>query len=94
MDTPTSFPISSEIPNAPKRRRTSQYFAIKDKVVKKLFSHPLMTILETNEDCCICYDKSQDSFYKLECNHFFHKSCIDKWFKKNMSCPMCRNVVS
>ena len=41
-------------------------------------------------NCCIClnhigYDKKM-----LACNHSFHSDCIKKWFKQNLSCPLCR----
>ena len=27
------------------------------------------------------------------CKHYFHKKCIDKWLKKNASCPICRDKI-
>jgi hypothetical protein len=48
-------------------------------------------ILET--DCGICMDNYKYKQYKRilpECKHTFHKKCIDSWFKKNSSCPVCR----
>ena len=52
--------------------------------------------------CGICLENlsssssSSSTSYALECSHVFHKSCISKWFKtqlskhQNMSCPYCR----
>ena len=48
-------------------------------------------ILQT--DCSICMDNYKYKQYKRilpECKHTFHKKCIDNWFKKNSSCPVCR----
>ena len=48
-------------------------------------------ILQT--DCSICMDIYKYKQYKRvlpECKHIFHKKCIDNWFKKNSSCPVCR----
>jgi hypothetical protein len=48
-------------------------------------------ILES--DCSICMDNYKYKQYKRilpECKHTFHKKCIDNWFKKNSSCPVCR----
>ncbi len=25
-----------------------------------------------------------------ECPHFFHRECIEKWFKNKINCPICR----
>ena len=27
---------------------------------------------------------------KLRCFHKFHKKCIEKWFKRSYTCPLCR----
>ena len=46
-----------------------------------------------NDNCMICMDEYKINQFKRilpTCNHFFHKKCIDKWFKKNITCPVCR----
>jgi hypothetical protein len=42
--------------------------------------------------CSICFDKFTEGEYKrdLICSHIYHKKCIDKWFKHELSCPQCR----
>ena len=46
--------------------------------------------------CPICYEDFKIKEYKRtlnHCTHYFHKKCIDKWFRKNqgnMNCPICR----
>lgn len=43
--------------------------------------------------CSIClmdFDKD-DKTTLLSCNHFFHKDCIQRWFRTEMICPLCRN---
>jgi hypothetical protein len=47
-------------------------------------------------DCPICLENFQVGEYyrSLDCNHCYHKKCIDKWFKKDHSeCPMCRKTI-
>lgn len=50
-----------------------------------------------DDTCSICFDTYKINQYKRKlnnCNHTFHKKCIDKWFKKNidnMTCPICRH---
>ena len=45
-----------------------------------------------NQECSICIDKFKEGEYKrdLVCSHTYHKKCIDKWLKKELSCPQCR----
>jgi len=45
--------------------------------------------------CAICHDDFKLREYKREltCDHTFHKRCIDKWLKNNLSCPMCRKDI-
>ena len=47
------------------------------------------------KDCCICQEKFQgkDEIRTLGCNHYYHKGCIDKWLKKDKSCPICRKDI-
>jgi hypothetical protein len=50
--------------------------------------------LEFGETCSICIDKyiPFQIIRILGCNHSFHKRCIDKWFKSNKSCGICRYI--
>ena len=43
--------------------------------------------------CSICQDKiEQDNIIRqLNCSHFFHKDCIDKYLLEySYKCPVCR----
>lgn len=50
--------------------------------------------------CCVCRNNKKDPcveceatppFAFTECNHFYHRSCLDNWTKKeDAKCPMCR----
>ena len=48
-----------------------------------------------SENCVICADlyKKDEFVIKLDCKHNFHKKCLLKWFDKDDTCPLCRNVV-
>jgi len=42
-------------------------------------------------DCCICMEKIfVDECKETECNHTFHKGCLDRWLEESSSCPLCR----
>jgi hypothetical protein len=43
--------------------------------------------------CSICQDDFTDNILVRQirqCNHMFHKQCIDQWFRQNTHCPVCR----
>ena len=49
------------------------------------------------ENCSICIDElaSEIDFKTLECNHSFHKSCIEDWISRACdyyTCPLCMRV--
>ncbi len=48
-----------------------------------------------NDLCSICHCNYNINEYKrnLDCNHVYHKKCIDKWLKTNLNCPMCRKDI-
>ncbi|CAE7373804.1 pex2, partial [Symbiodinium sp. CCMP2456] len=46
------------------------------------------------ESCAICREAFQvgvDICRVLDCTHIFHAKCIDMWFVKASSCPLCKN---
>jgi hypothetical protein len=53
------------------------------------------TILELSKEedfCSICQDtiKKGSIIRKINCSHFFHAECCDKWLETNKKCPTCR----
>ncbi len=48
-----------------------------------------------NPSCAICledFDKD-DEIKMLNCKHYFHKTCLEDWLKKNGTCPYCRRAI-
>ena len=50
--------------------------------------------------CSICLDvldedSLETSVKLINCNHIFHKECIEKWYKnsENVNCPVCRDSI-
>jgi hypothetical protein len=41
-------------------------------------------------DCKICKWEIFENIIILECNHIFHKECINMWFKISPLCPICK----
>ena len=45
-----------------------------------------------DQECSICLDDMYNTdVIALECNHRFHKKCINDWFREKHDCPQCRN---
>jgi len=50
-------------------------------------------ISKDNANCSICLNNKKDKVIRqLNCGHKFHIECIDIWFEKNNSCPLCRKT--
>ena len=47
-----------------------------------------------NDVCCICFGEFYKGEYmkKLNCNHEFHKKCLDEWLKVKNECPLCKKI--
>ena len=46
-----------------------------------------------NNSCPICLSDlcvGEEGRSMPQCNHLFHKACIDEWLKVNATCPTCR----
>ncbi|RZC49259.1 hypothetical protein C5167_017678 [Papaver somniferum] len=47
-------------------------------------------------ECSVCLSKFEEGVVirELQCSHFFHKECVDKWLQQDSpTCPMCRKTV-
>jgi hypothetical protein len=45
------------------------------------------------DPCSICFEELDDSSATLNCSHIFHKKCVERWFLRAATCPMCRAAV-
>tara|TARA_B100001094_G_scaffold315390_1_gene355336 strand:+ start:1867 stop:2358 length:492 start_codon:yes stop_codon:yes gene_type:complete len=45
-----------------------------------------------DRECTICLEEYQenDELYQLQCDHYYHKECINDWLLKHQTCPLCR----
>jgi hypothetical protein len=63
------------------------------KLKKNIFNKNSLNKLDL--DCSICLQNNNKSSIKLNCNHVFHKECLEKLFTSgnnlyNFSGPLCR----
>ena len=59
----------------------------------RLYIQTIHSPLHKQDFCCaICLgDETDDGIIKtLLCNHTYHQECIEEWFEKEQSCPLCR----
>jgi len=40
--------------------------------------------------CPICHEEDNVVRHTLRCNHTFHLHCINEWFRRQNTCPLCR----
>ena len=45
-----------------------------------------------NKECSICMNTKNSNVYILHTcnNHYFHRSCLNEWYKISNKCPLCR----
>jgi len=52
------------------------------------------TIFTTTEgECSVCYE-TYPTALKTRCGHIFCKMCLEQWTTDNITCPMCRKIIS
>lgn len=44
---------------------------------------------EQEKECIICLDDVETEWRRLECQHQYHKQCIEDWITIKPKCPMC-----
>lgn len=55
---------------------------------------PKVRFHQTEEQqCAICLEQFQSGelLTQLRCLHFFHVSCVTRWFEQSTQCPLCRS---
>jgi Ring finger domain len=48
---------------------------------------------EEDSNCAICQESMAVATRLRACNHVFHHSCINTWFRTSVRCPVCRNDI-
>ena len=49
--------------------------------------------ISQNHTCTICLQTVSDDLKILDCNHVFHKKCVDIWLNQyNNFCPNCKKI--
>ncbi|XP_063221167.1 E3 ubiquitin-protein ligase ZNRF1 isoform X2 [Bacillus rossius redtenbacheri] len=58
-------------------------------LTKPRLSYNEDVLTEDKGECVICFEDLQqgDTIARLPCLCIYHKSCIDRWFEVNRSCP-------
>jgi hypothetical protein len=46
-----------------------------------------------SEECSICLEATKGTYLALPCLHKFHLHCIEEWFKRARTCPLCQRKV-
>jgi len=48
-----------------------------------------------NHECSICIDNIEPELliYDLDCVHYFHPECLEKWIKLRQVCPNCTREI-
>jgi len=76
---------------------TKDYYKIKRIPIHKIKSCDdlLNDLFDNNQECSICLEEysKNNKIMILNCNHTFHKSCLELWIKDNNTCPICRENI-
>ena len=57
----------------------------------QLFRNIIFT--PTDGECTVCYDHF-DNALRTRCGHVFCEPCLTQWTTTNVTCPMCRKIIS
>ena len=57
-------------------------------VVRAAMKPSNQVISETNL-CSICLTAEQRTVVQLSCNHAYHRRCVKRWLRTQLTCPLC-----
>jgi E3 ubiquitin-protein ligase DOA10 len=68
-------------------------------LINSLIKRKFDTNTFKNEDqCAICLGEytEESEVTPLPCDyrHYFHTQCIESWFERNNTCPLCKKVIT
>tara|TARA_B110000902_G_scaffold261494_2_gene336379 strand:+ start:49 stop:405 length:357 start_codon:yes stop_codon:yes gene_type:complete len=63
-----------------------------NKKIKKINGSDLENLIN---ECSICLEeyKINEKIMILDCDHIYHKECINLWLNENHNCPICRENI-
>jgi hypothetical protein len=53
-----------------------------------------ISIQTEEKECIICLDDIETEWRKLECQHQYHKQCIEDWITIKATCPLCMKNIN
>ena len=61
---------------------------------KRSFADLQKTYSRCDNTCCICLEEYEETakLTKLPCNHWMYSECIEKWFNRDVTCPLCKEI--
>ena len=68
----------------------TKIFISADEIIR-LFRNTIFT--PTQGECSVCYEYYENSL-KTRCGHVFCETCLNQWTTTNITCPMCRKIIS
>lgn len=78
------------------RQSLEEYKHAEKKPIKlELKDYKFVETEKKHNTCTICQDdfNDDDIINILECEHYFHKSCISEWGKYKPECPNCQKDI-
>ena len=53
-----------------------------------------ISIQTEEKECIICLDDVKTEWRQLECQHQYHKQCIEDWITIRATCPLCMKNIN
>ena len=42
---------------------------------------------------CMCDLENTEYIYNLKCHHVFHLDCLERWYSRRNTCPVCKQPI-
>lgn len=97
---PTSFTTTTaplnRIPTLVRQRNFMEPVIVRPTLEQINNGTSIVENLSITDICTICQDSMEGTHRNRRinhCNHTFHDSCINTWFRRNVRCPTCRHDI-